>query len=100
MKNNGGDASWFNGKNEIHNIRIHNMVRAVLLDSNQHTNKWFYAAETPEEVYRFKIHSILENISPHFAWHGKNTSIHELRTFGCDIYPIKQYSKKLDDRTK
>ena len=41
-----GDSSWINGKNEIHNISIHNMVRAGLLDSNQHANKWCCEAET------------------------------------------------------
>ena len=39
METTGGDASWINDKNEIHNISIHNMVRAVLLGINQHENK-------------------------------------------------------------
>ena len=46
------------------------------------------------------MHSALENISSHFAWYGKKPSIHELRTFGCDIYPITSSPKKLDDRTQ
>ena len=40
IKTTGGDASWLNGKNEIHNRSIHNMVIAGLLDSIQHANKW------------------------------------------------------------
>ena len=39
MKSTGGDASWLNEKNEIHNIRINNMVRAGLMDSNQYESK-------------------------------------------------------------
>ena len=76
------------------------MVMSGLLDSNKHENKWYCAAETSSEVHRFIIHSDLDNISPHFAWYGQNTSIHELRTFGCDIYPITSSPKKLDDRTQ
>ena len=36
METTGVDASWLNGKDEIHNISIHNMVISGLLDSNQH----------------------------------------------------------------
>ena len=39
MKSTGGDASWLNGKNERRNRRIHNMVRAGLIHSNQHEKK-------------------------------------------------------------
>ena len=39
METAGGDASWINGKNERHNRRIHNMVRAALLDINKHLKK-------------------------------------------------------------
>ena len=46
------------------------MVREVLLDSNQH-KKWYCKAETSAEVYRYKIHSTLDNTSPHLAWYGK-----------------------------
>ena len=84
-----GDASWLNVKNEIHNRSIHNMERSGLLDSNQHGNKLFFEAETSAEVHRCIIHSALDYISPHFTFYGKNPSIHELRTFGFDIYPIK-----------
>ena len=48
METNGGDASWINGNNEIHNRSIHNMVIADPLDSNQHANKWCCEAETSE----------------------------------------------------
>ena len=70
------------------------MVRSVLLENNQHENKWCYAAETSTEVYRCKLHSELDNASPHFAWDGKNPSIRVLRTVGCDIYPITLPPKK------
>ena len=36
MENTGGDESCINGNNEIHNTRINNMVRAGILDSDQH----------------------------------------------------------------
>ena len=42
------------------------MVRAGLLDSNQHENKWCCASETSEEVYICKIHSAVE--IPHLIW--------------------------------
>ena len=64
------------------------MVRAALLVSNHHENKWCCEAETSSEVHRCIINSALENISPHFSWNGKKPIIHELRTFGCDIYSI------------
>ena len=39
MENTGGDVLWLNGNKERHNRSIHNMVRAGILDSNQHANK-------------------------------------------------------------
>ena len=39
METTGGDALWINGKNEIQNISIDNMVIEGLLDSNQYENK-------------------------------------------------------------
>ena len=97
METTGGYASRINGKNERHNGSIHNMVRAGHIDINQHRNKRCCAAEISAELYRWKLHSGLDNTSHHFEWYGKNTSINELRTFGCDIYPINSSSKKLDD---
>ena len=76
------------------------MVRAGLIDSNQHENKWCCSTKTSAEVNRCRIHSSVDNISLHFSWYGKNPSIHEPRTFGCDIYPITSSPKKLDDRTQ
>ena len=76
------------------------MVRAVILYSNQHANKWCCAAETSAEFHRWKIHSGLDNTSPHFEWYSKINSIHELRTFGCYIYSIKSFTKKLDEITQ
>ena len=76
METPGGDTSWINGNNERHNRSIHNMVIAGLLDSNKHENKWCCAAETSAEVHRCRIHSDLDNISPHFPWYGQKTSIH------------------------
>ena len=99
MEITGGDASWINGNIERHNRSIHNMVKSGLLDSNQHENKWCCAAETSAEIHKCRIQSALYNKSPHFEWYGKKPSIHEIRTFGCDIYPIKSSPKKLDDKT-
>ena len=76
------------------------MVRTGIFDSNQHANKWCCEAEKSTEVHQYKIQSALYNNSPLFVWYGKNTSIHELRTFGCDIYPMSSSTKKLDDRTQ
>ena len=76
METPGGDTSWINGNNEIHNRSIYNMVMAGLLDSNKHENKWYYSAETSAEVHRCRIYSDLYNISPHFPWYGQKTSIH------------------------
>ena len=45
MENTGGDASFINAKNEIHNRSIYNMVRSGLLDSNEHENKWCCAGK-------------------------------------------------------
>ena len=95
METTGGDASWINGNNERHNRSIHNMVISYLLDSNQHENKWCCEARISAKVHRCRTHIALENISPHFAWYGKKPSIHELRTFGCDIYPIIPSPKKV-----
>ena len=76
------------------------MVISDLLVINQHENKWCCASETSTEVYIFKINSALENELPLFAWHGKFNIIHELRSFGCDIYTITPNPKKLYNRTK
>ena len=100
METTGGDVSWLNINNERHNRIIHNMVIAALLDSNKHKNKCCCAAEISAEVHRCRVHLALDNISPHFAWYGKNPCIHELRTFGCDIHPITSYPKKLGTRTQ
>ena len=36
METTGGDASWLNGMNKIHNRTIHNMVISGLIDSNKY----------------------------------------------------------------
>ena len=41
MENTGGDTSWLNVNNEIHNIIIHNMVRVGLIEVNQHEKNGF-----------------------------------------------------------
>ena len=74
------------------------MFIAGLLVSNRHKNKWCCAAKTPTEVYRYNFHSALDSTLPRFALYGKNPRIHELRTFGCDIYPITLFTKKIDNR--
>ena len=56
----GGDTSWINGNNERHNISIHNMVIAGLIDSNKYENKWCCAAAAAAaEVHRCRIQSDL-----------------------------------------
>ena len=89
MENTGGDTLLLNGKNEIHNR-----------DSNKNANKWCWVSETSSELHIFKLHSALDNTSPHFAWDCKNTRIPEIRTFGCDIYPNTSYPKTLYGRTQ
>ena len=76
MENTGGDASWLNGKNERHNISIHNMVREGIIGINQHENKRCCTEEISEEVHRRKIQSTLDNNSPNFAWYGQKTIMH------------------------
>ena len=44
----GGDASCINGKNEIHNRIIHNIVISILIGINKHENKWCCEEETSE----------------------------------------------------
>ena len=39
------------------------------------------------------MHSALDNTAPHFVWYGQKPSIHELRTFVCDIYPVTSFPK-------
>ena len=51
LENTGGYAWWINGNHERHNRSIHNMVRASLIDSNQHENKCCCEAKTYAEVY-------------------------------------------------
>ena len=75
------------------------MVRIGLLDNNHH-KKWCCTAEITEEVYRCKLHSELDNSSPNFPGYVKKPRIHELRTFGYDIYPVTIMPKKLDDGTQ
>ena len=72
METTGSDDSWINVNNERHNRRIHNMLIAGLLDINNHKNKSCCAAETSEEVHRFRIQSAIDNISPNFAWYNKD----------------------------
>ena len=36
----------------------------------------------------------------YFVWYGKKPIIYELTAFGCNIYPINSYPKKLDNRTQ
>ena len=100
METTGGNASWLNGINEGNNKSIHKMVRPGLLDSNKHANKWWCATETSAECYGCRINSTLDNTSPHFALYGQNSSIHELRTFGCDIYPITLFPKNTYKRAQ
>ena len=76
------------------------MIIAALLDSNQHENKWCCAAEISADIHICSLHSALDNISHQFVWYGKKPSIHELRTFEYDIYPITSSPKKLNNRTQ
>ena len=46
----GGDASWVNGNNEGHNIRIINMVRAVLLGIDNHEEMMLYIRNTSRSL--------------------------------------------------
>ena len=46
------------------------MVRAGVLVSDQHENKLCCAEDSSAEVHRWKIYSLLDNNSPHFAWYG------------------------------
>ena len=76
-------------------VRLGGEGGAGLFDSKQHVNKWFCESYTSEKVHRWKLYIALDNTSLHFAWYGQNPSIHELRTFWCDIYPITSCHKNL-----
>ena len=95
MEITGVDESWINRKNKRHNRSIQNMVRASIIDSNNHENKLCCAAETSAYVHICRMKSDMDNIPPYSTWYGKKPSIHEVRTFGFDIYPIKSSPKKL-----
>ena len=47
------------------------MVIEGILVSNQHGNKWCCEEKTLAEVYRYKLHSALDNTSTHFACYEK-----------------------------
>ena len=64
------------------------MVRAGILFRSQHENKWCCAAETPEEAYRFNIHSSFYSTSPQFSWYGKNPSSVTLEPLGMSYNPL------------
>ena len=83
METTGGDASWLNGKNEIHNRSIHNMVREALLDSDQHENKWFCAAEISSNFHRCIIHSALEKY--HLTLHGMVKILASINSENLDV---------------
>ena len=100
LETTGGDVSFLNRKDGIHNRIIHNIVRASLIYSNQYAKKWRCAAETSAEVYRFKIHNALDNTSPRFSWYVKRPNINELSSCGWDIYPITSKHNKLEYRTQ
>ena len=46
METTAAAASRLNGRNERNDRNIHNMVRSGLLETNQHTNKWYCASNT------------------------------------------------------
>ena len=64
----GGDASWLNGKNKLHNRIIYKMVISCLIVSNQNENKWCCASETYAEVDSSKIHSVMGNTLLFLVW--------------------------------
>ena len=100
METNGCDASFLNGNNKQNERNIHNMFISGLIYSDGHENKWSCAADILAEFHRWKLHSSLDNTSTYFSWYGQNPSIHELKTFGCDIYPITSSPKILYDITQ
>ena len=87
------DALRLNGNIGWRNRSIHKIIRVGLIDGNQNEKKWFYAAETSNVLYRWIIHSALDNTSSRFVWYRNNPIINKLRTLLCDIYPIKPSSK-------
>ena len=69
---------------EVHTTWLYYALLTVI-----NTKKRCFAAETSAEVYGWRIHSALESTSSNFACYGKSSIIHYLRTFGCEIFPIK-----------
>ena len=68
MENTGGDASWLNKNNEIHNRSIHNMVREVPHENNQKSKNGAmqqrHQKKTTAEKYT--VHLAI----PHLNLHG------------------------------
>ena len=75
MKKNVVYNLWINVKNQQYNRIIHNMTREGIIDSYQCDNKWCFAAETSDEVYRRKLLSAIDNTSPYFEWYVKRPRI-------------------------
>ena len=74
-------------------------MRAALRDSGHSNNKWCFALEATGHTYNQIQHSATKE-QPHYAWYSIRTSIHQLRVWGCEIFPIDHSPKKLDDRVK
>ena len=87
MQATGGDASWLNGKNKRHNRIINNIVKEGLLDNNQHLYTWCCEVDISKEVHTWKLHSELDNTSPHFAWYGEKPRIHVLKNLDVIYTP-------------
>lgn len=97
MKTTGGYTSWLNGKDEKTHDTIKNFISAALLDSNHKMDKWCCAAQAAATVYNATWHSAIEK-SPTEAFTGKKKSIHDLRCFGCDIYPLDHTQKTKEEK--
>ena len=73
------------------------MFREGLLDSNKNEKKTGAVQHRHQKksIDAYKPKCAFYNTPHHFAWYGKNTSMHELTTFECDIYPINSSPNKL-----
>ena len=67
METSGGYAGWLNGRNEWHNIIIHNMNITVLIDSNQYGNN-LIVQQKHKMNYKYSKYTVY-SITTHLTFH-------------------------------
>ena len=98
FKTTGGDEYYLNGKSEIPNKKLANIIRALLLNSSHKKELWCFAYQ-----YAIWISCRSENRFHgdfnYFLWHGPRNSYKHIKIWGVRVYIINGIvtRKKLDD---